>query len=192
MIEKAFARAHLMRNPFGEPTPQERSALALLRVAPPPPGSKLQLVGDKGVGKTSALRALERTIPSACYVWVDEHGALTAPVANDNTPLLLDEAQRLKDRRALRAWLASPRTVIAATHEDLSRFAPCALPTVVLDDAPRALLDQVVRARLAWARRDDEPIAPPPALLDALHATHRGNLRDIEHALYAWYQEHWS
>jgi hypothetical protein len=137
-------------------------------------------------------------MPGALYAWVDERGHADAPIdarggAPDTAPLLLDEAQRFHDRRALRRVLASARTVVFSSHEDLSSLCAHPVTTHDLDHAPRSLLDDVVRARLAWARRDTgDPVAPPADLLDALHTQHRGNLRAIEHVLYDWYQRHWS
>lgn len=183
-MKLAFVDANLTRNPFGEPTREEREAMALLRVPVPAPGEKVQLIGIAGAGKTTALQALRKAMPDSVLVYCPADEKVTLPQGSG--PLLVDEAQR-QPRRALRSLFSSARTVVVSTHEDLSSLARD-LRTIRFDRPELALLDAIITQRLEWARRAPGDVPrPPPALLEQLLAEHGVSLRAIEHALYRWY-----
>ncbi len=191
-LSRAFTGAHVLRNPFGEPRSDERALLVVPRLPLPGPGEKFQVVAEAGAGKTSALLALrlslERAARSVVSVWTPADGVVHIP--DGDAVLLVDEAQRLRDRRALRRELeqTGPRAVVVASHEVISTR----VPVVALPPPDIELLEAIVTARLAWARRGHEPPARPPrALLQALLERHPRNLRAVEHALYEWFQQRW-
>lgn len=188
MTARAFAHLNLRWNPFGEASRDERRAFAVLRVPVPAAGAKVQLLGDAGHGKTSALLALGAQLPEARYAYVPLAGHGPPPTFDEqDTPLLVDEAQRLAPR-VLRALLHAPRTVVFGTHDDLRPLA-AHVETVRLDRCPRELLGRIVEERLRWARRGDGALPrPTERLLEALLRQHPGNVRAIEAALYSRYQ----
>lgn len=188
MTARAFEHLNLRWNPFGEATRDERRGFAIERVAVPAPGAKLQVIGEAGHGKSSALLALLARMPDARYLYTPLPEQAPPPViADDEAPLLLDEAQRLP-RARLRALLRSARTVVFGTHEDL-RSLDSTLATVALRACPVELLRSIVDARLTWATRRAGPVPrPTPRLLDALLARHHGDVRGIEAELYSRYQ----
>lgn len=185
---RAFAHLNLRWNPFGEATREERRSFAIERIAVPAAGSKSQILGHAGHGKSSTLLALQARMPTARYLYVPRPDLEPPPVIEEHdAPLLLDEAQRLP-RAALRAVLRSARTVVLGTHDDLCALSP-GMQTHVLDRCTPALLGAIVDARLSWAARASGPVPrPTPRLLEALLGEHGANLRAIEAALYLRYQ----
>lgn len=188
MTARAFEHLNLRWNPFGEATRDERRSFAVERVAPPRAGGKLQIIGDAGHGKSSALLALLARMPDARYQYLPlPNGAPPPAIEEHPAPLLLDEAQRL-GRAALRALLTSTRTVVVGTHDDLRALAP-GIDTVVLERCSAHLLGSIIDERIRWATRRPGPVPRPTArLVEALIAAHGGNVRAIEAALYTRYQ----
>jgi hypothetical protein len=198
---RAFENSNLRWNPFGEATFSDRRELALLRVAPPPSGTHLQIIGEAGHGKTSSLLALLEHIEGARYIYVPDPTRADTPVlglwrvvarllAHRRGPLLVDEAQRLP--RLVRAWLSTrPDTLVLATHDDLGADWRRPLATIALTTVEPAFVQEVIGARLRWARRRQGPTPQPsPELLQTLRERHGACVRAIEADLYFCYQHH--
>lgn len=198
---RAFEHSNLRWNPFGEASFGDRRELALLRVAPPAPGVHLQIIGEAGHGKTSALLALLEHIEGARYIYVPDPTRVDTPflgwwrvvarlLADRRGSLLVDEAQRLP--RLVRAWLSTrPDTLVLATHDDLGADWRRPLATVALNTAEPAFVQEVIGTRLRWARRRQGAVPQPsPALLQTLRERHGACVRAIEADLYFCYQRH--
>ena len=186
-----FAHLNPRCNPFGEPTFDERGALAVVDLAPAQawltPGQRraLQWIGDSGRGKTTRLLAL-RHRTGAPYVRVQlERPGPAFPQA----PLLLvDELQHLPPRARRRLYRRGAALAIG-THDDLTRElerAGYAVQTVrVVDELSVERLEAMLGRRLEWARRGPGPLPQVPtgacrALLDRFG----DDVRAIEHHLY--------
>lgn len=120
----SFAHLNLRRNPFGELSAEERTELAITDVEdvrsfleqpghPRPPA--VQVIGEKGRGKTTHLLALFRRFPEACYTWLPEGETVT--IRTDGEPIFVDEAQRLTRRQQKTLWGISKRLILG-THRD--------------------------------------------------------------------------
>lgn len=164
----AFASLNLRHNPFGELDLEQRAESAVVDVAPllrelRRPRTAVQLLGDKGFGKTTHLLAVRRELPSAVYLYFPERGphpALPRPTAAAG-PLLLDETQRLC-RRQWRRALRPGRSLAVATHLDhtelLGRWG---YRVVSLEVAARTTTERLLtcfRRRIELARRGPGPL----------------------------------
>ncbi len=189
MPGRSFAALNLWRNPFGEVSRDERAGLAEVDLALPSPGEVLQIIGEAGHGKSTHLLALAARLYEAEYEYVPLGSTGLLAVIARRHPLCLDEAQRVAPR-LLRKLLATERTLVLGTHEDLARYSPRPVRTVRLDQPVTAgKLERMVTRRLNWARREAGPVPTPDAdTLAALIDQHRGDVRAIEGALYERYQ----
>ena len=189
MTGLAFAHLNLRWNPFGEPPPADRPALAVLEFALPAAGEVVQIIGPAGHGKSTHLRWAAAHLDRAEYEYVPEGAARFRAAVAAPHPFCLDEAQRVRPAR-LRALLATGRTLVLGTHADLSALSPRPVRTVRLGGAPSLeRLEAIVTRRLEWARRGPGPVPrPTAATLTGLLAAHGGDLRAMESALYDRYQ----
>lgn len=189
MTGLAFAHLNLRWNPFGEPPPEDRPALAVLDFALPGVGEVVQVIGPAGHGKSTHLRFAAAHLADAGYEYVPEGATDFVSALEGPHPFCLDEAQRVRPAR-LRALLASTRTLVLGTHDDLSGLSPRPVRTVRLGAAPSLeLLGQIVTRRLEWSRRGPGPMPRPSVVtLTALVTAHGGDLRAIESVLYDRYQ----
>lgn len=186
-----FAHLNLRRNPFGEPTREERAALAITSVAALRNGEIVQFVGPSGRGKTTHLLALSHFHAGAVYERLDEGDVRPrrAPLGG-GAVYLLDEAQRAGSGELERIG-ACVRTIALGTHDDLgSRFGGRPVRTVEVGGIDLETLARVVEARLRWARRGDSAPIPrvPAATLARLLARHGDDVRAIESDLYDAFQ----
>ena len=189
-----FAHLNLRRNPFGEPEPEERAALAVVDVARfvrrlEQPGYAVQFIGEKGRGKTTHLLAILRHFPQAAYIHICEGQRPRIP---HGQPLLIDEIQRLPRRRRRRVF-RRPVSLAIGTHQDVSSELVRAgfevdsvRPAEQLD--PRRLR-QILNRRIEWARRGPGPL-PQVGLQTAQAMIDRfgDDLRAIELYLYDLFQ----
>jgi hypothetical protein len=198
-----FRRLGFERNPFGALTRDEWAAIAVL-----PPAvaaaleadpAHLQLIGEKGFGKTTVL------------LWLAEHfGEAGERVAYERLPegerrfhtdlggldrFLLDEAQRLGGRHRARLLRAAARglRLIVASHDDLgAAFAQRGLPLATVHLAAavtRDHLETVLARRLAAFAFDDPPrVSLTPEAVALLWETYGGDLRASELLLYEVFQ----
>jgi len=159
----SFAHLNLRRNPFGELSAEERGHLAITDVEdvrsfleqqgrPLPPA--VQIVGDKGHGKTTHLLALLRQYPAACYTWLPEGETVT--IRTDGEPIFIDEAQRLMRRQQKAIW-GMPKRLILGTHQDFEhslRHAGRAVMTIAAErqTSPQRV-HEIVNSRIRLFRR---------------------------------------
>lgn len=195
----SFAHLNLRRNPFGELSAEERSELAITDVEdvrsflaqqghPLPPA--LQIIGDKGHGKTTHLLALLRQYPAACYTWLPEGETVT--IRTDGEPIFVDEAQRLT-RRQQRAIWGIPKRLILGTHQDFEhslRQAGRAVMTIAAErqTSPQRV-HEIMNARIRMFRRGSGPI-PQVSLCVAEQLCERygSNIRAMLGCLYEHFQ----
>jgi hypothetical protein len=183
----------LRRNPFSVEATDELEAghdawfLARgLGPAPEPGGSVLvQVIGEKGFGKTTQLSHWRRQRPGPY------HYIPAAPYRNRWRPAPVealvygDEIDR-QARPVRRRWFASlaraGATVVVGTHRDLGPVAKRAgldVVTHVLEPATLTQLSSIVEARVAAASLDPESV---PTLFDdhdlrAIHRQSGGSIR---------------
>lgn len=184
-----FAHLNLRRNPFGEPAPEERAALAVAEVEPwaarlARGRFALQLVGECGRGKTTHLLALHARFPGAPLVRLGPD----LPLAVAPGPLVfVDEAQHLPPRRRAALFRACGALALT-THEDLApelRAAGLEVETVRLSGLDPARLEAILTRRLEWARRGPGPIPTlAPGACERLVARFGDDVRAIEDHLY--------
>jgi hypothetical protein len=177
------------------PHPQVKAMLA-------DPPAHLQVIGEKGHGKTTTLLYIAAHARAngqrAAYehLEVEARHYTTSPTGLDL--FCLDEAQRLAptERTRLLTTLVENknlRTVIG-THEDLSPlFDHYHLPlvTLQLETVPLTHVEAVIRRRLDYfVLNPAQPgTVPTPQALAALHHYFGANLRKIEQVLYEVYQQ---
>lgn len=186
-----WAWCNLRRNPFGELTPDERAAVAVVdtdrfleilrqgQVA-------IQLLGAAGRGKSTRLLALRQRIPASAYVYLPEDAP--CPPIPRGLPLLIDEAQRLP-RRIRRPLLATGLPLVLATHRDLSgplrragyRVYPQSIDAVPSPERVR----EIVRRRVDLCRLGPGPV-PSLSRPEAEKLVRRfgSDLRSMEAFLY--------
>jgi hypothetical protein len=197
MIGLPFAHLNLRRNPFGEPTAEEWSALAVvdrdllarLVRSLAEPGFAVQFTGDCGRGKSTHLHAIRAHFPAAPYLYFEE-GARPPPVPRAPV-LFLDETQRLPQRTRHRVFRRHVAIAIG-THADHSRElarAGLRFETVRLDGFTPARLHRIIERRIEWARRAPGLIPSlGPDGVARLSDRFDGDLRAIESHLYDVFQ----
>ncbi len=158
-----FAHLNLRRNPFGEFSVKEWTALADVDVLEfddflMEPGATVQFVGEKGHGKTTHLLAIKSRFARSGYVHIPEGERAAVPPGN---PILVDEAQRLtwwQQRQLFR----SRAPLVLATHRDFSPElirAGRQLRTVTVSERMSAQrLTRILNARIEWVRRGQGPV----------------------------------
>ena len=189
-----FVHLNLRFNPFGELPLKHRAELAVIEMAPllehlSQPQAVLQLIGDKGRGKTTHLLALKECFPGAGYVHFPED---ERPPVPDGDPLILDEAQRIPwwQRRQL---FQRPVPLILGTHRDftrqLQRVGRDVKTVMAGDKTDRQRLNKILCQRIEFARRDPGPLPTVPlATIDKLLDQHGDDIRAIEGHLYDLFQ----
>jgi hypothetical protein len=194
-----FEHLNLRRNPFGEFSAEDRTQLAVVDLADAldhlqqsaqkrPP--ILQVIGEKGFGKTTHLLAIARHFPEAVYIHIPEGEYATVP--NTGEPLLIDEAQRLTLWQ--RVWLfRSQRTLVLGTHRDFSQHLNWAGRSVLTLDAARHTtperIEQILNDRIRSVRRSSDSIPTVTrATAGTLFTLHGNDLRSIQHHLYEVFQ----
>lgn len=194
-----FHRSGYRRNPFGALSDAEWAEVALL------PGAvtavldqpvHIQLLGAAGVGKSSALLAIQREWQGrgqrTAYEYIPEgQKRLHTPLAGLDL-FCLDEAQRLGWRERRRLWQAQGRARLClGSHVDLSaHFAPQTLVTIDLAQQINAAhWQQTLYKRLAYFALPDTPAATLTAdAVEFLYTTFGCDLRAGEYFLYEVWQ----
>jgi hypothetical protein len=193
-------------NPFRAVTDVEWVAVAvphpqvaIMMVNPP---AHLQVIGEKGHGKTTTLLYLAAQARANGQQAAYEH--LEIEARHYNTPLngldlfCLDEAQRLAptERTRLLTTLIENKNLhtVIGTHEDLTPlFDRYQLPltTLQLETVPLVHVEAVIRRRLDYfALHPGQPATTPtPQAIAALHHHFGADLRKIEQVLYEVYQQ---
>jgi hypothetical protein len=162
-------------------------------------GGHIQVLGERGHGKTSTLLGLQAQVrragQAAHYEYLPEgHEAFHTELAGVDV-LLLDEAQRLNptERARLMREAKSGRRLLLGSHEDLTGlFAAAGLPLATLrpETGGRAHLEAVLAKRLAYFSLSP---GAPAITLDAsavayLAETFGSNLRAMQWFLYEVFQ----
>jgi hypothetical protein len=194
-----FEHLNLRRNPFGEFSAEERTRLANVelqaalehlrsRSQKRPP--VLQVIGEKGFGKTTHLLAIARKFPTAFYMHIPEDEHAKIPVVGE--PLLIDEAQRLTLWQRL-CLFRSQRTLVLGTHRDFTQHLKRAGRSVLTLDAARHTtperIAQILNDRVRSVRRSSDPIPTvTSATASTLFALYGSDLRSIQHHLYDVFQ----
>ena len=191
-----FSHLNLRRNPFGSAEISQRPAWAVVDIAGLPerlrsPGFVVQVVGERGHGKTTHLMAIRAQLPAETpYFHLKEGEAI--PRFPDAPILLVDETQRMtRDER--RRLFQKDRSCAIGTHEDHSAeldeagleyvtIRACGLSPVQLQEA--------ANRRIETARRNRGPV-PTLSLETAEKLVEHfgGDVRQIEHRLYEMVQQ---
>lgn len=201
MSSLPFAHLNLRRNPFGEFSAEERAQLAVLDLEPAIAhlssavangrGAVVQVLGEKGFGKTTHLLALYARYPGASYVYIAEGERATIPATGE--PLLIDEAQRLTVLQRIQLF-RSTRTLILGTHYDFeSALRRCGRSVLSLTanrhTAPERVW-QILNQRIEFVRRGDGDIpSVSPKTVQQLLAEFGCDLRSMQHSLYDRFQK---
>lgn len=189
-LEFAFGRLNLRRNPFGEPRPGERPALAVVDIERFVPRIErgdfvVQFIGEQGRGKSTHMRALHAHFPDVPYIYIGEGERPHIPVGAPR--LFLDETQRVGWWTRRKLWRSGAGLAIA-THQDHRRefeAAGIAYEVVEVGGLDAEKLRAILERRIEWARRgegdvpwfEDEDVE---ALLDRFG----DDIRGIERYLY--------
>jgi len=168
IVGLAFAHLNLRRNPFGELNAQERGQLAIVEISDitaflNQPSTNLapavQIVGEKGYGKTTHLLALQNCYPLCTYTWMPEGEHVTVNTNGD--PVFVDEAQRLSRKQQVSLWRENKRLVLG-THDDFSDSLRSAGRPVLTIEARRhtspAQVHAIMNERIRIFRRSLEPV----------------------------------
>lgn len=184
-----FIHLNLRRNPFGEVPREEVGRVAVVDVPPLSPGDVLQIMGEAGRGKTTTLLALLHQHPTAAYEYLAEgETTLKTPLSQIPEIFLLDEAQRLS-RRLLKKLFLRAKTLVLATHEDLSPLSPRPMRTITIRGMDASRLTKILERRVEWARRGPGPVPRfPPEAIHALLDRYGDDLRSMEDHLYLTFQ----
>jgi hypothetical protein len=191
-----FFHLNLRRNPFGELTAAERTRLAIVECDAAlqhlkSPRSVIQVVGERGYGKTTHLLALAAQFAENAYVHIPEGQRAAIPAQGE--PLLIDEAQRMT---LMQQWTTfrSQRRLVLGTHSDFEpalRRAGRQVLTIAADqftDATR--VQNLLNARIEFARRDAGPIPKiSQATASLLFKQYGSDIRSIEHSMYLTFQQ---
>jgi len=189
-----FIHLNLRFNPFGELPLKYRAKLSVIDSACfidhlDKPRAVLQLLGDKGHGKTTHLLTLKELLPTSGYVHFPED---TRPKIPSGSPLLLDEAQRIPwwvRRRVFKGM----KPLVLGTHRDFSRELTKWGREVWTVQAgiktDRIQLDKIVRKRIEFARRQagEVPVVTMNTI-DKLLDKYGADIRAIERRLYDLFQ----
>ena len=179
-----YAHLNLTRNPFGELAEDDLLAVARLEVERwrlhlLAPNALLQLVGEKGRGKTTGLKVLGHTCRECRYVHLAEDGP--SRIVMDG-PTLLDEAQRLSRWSRVRLW-RDLRLRAIGTHVDFERELVRAGRQVLTQQVPTrwnaSILVEFVNLRMERFRRDSGPL--PSLDLDGAERLIRRYHDDLRH-----------
>jgi hypothetical protein len=189
-----YAHLNLRRNPFGEFSEEERTALALVDVDAiiarlDDPQYVVQFIGEKGYGKTTHLLAIRARLHDAGYVHIPE--GERAPIPS-GCPILIDEAQRLTRWQQFQVFRSNIPLVLG-THRDFHRQLRLAGRVVETIDVQQTIdverLHRLLNARIQWVRRSDGPIPSiTPETADRLRKEFGADIRGILHQLYAVFQ----
>ncbi|TWU57206.1 hypothetical protein [Rubripirellula reticaptiva] len=186
-----WERHHLVRNPFGELTREERTRLAIVDGDQwdsliGRPHSAVQFIGDCGRGKTTRMLAIADRHAESAYVYLPENG--TIPAIPTGNPVMIDEAQRLP-RKIRHCIFSSGVSLVIATHKDLTgplnRHGYQVHTERIGDHNNATHIRRVLNTRIE-ASMSDDGLAKLISAEDAevLHRRFGSDLRGIEGFLY--------
>jgi hypothetical protein len=199
-----FQRLGLQRNPFGSLTQAEEDALFL----PIPEietwanaAHSLQLMGEKGRGKTSLLRGLLHQVLQQGQRFAYESlpegkHFLSIPLNSPLDGIALDEAQRLSWWRKHRLfWHMRGRRLLITTHEDLGgwfRLYGLSYQTIqVAQFITPARVAEMLTRRIAFFALDGigAHVSLQEDALAWLWTRYSDDVRSTEQALYEVFQQ---
>lgn len=195
----SFSHLNLRRNPFGDFSADEQtqlasvnldSALEHLRSRSHIHSPALQIIGEKGYGKTTHLLSLATHFPEAVYVHIPE-GEYAAIPAEGN-PLLVDEAQRLTLWQRFQIFRSS-RMLVLGTHHDFRQHLKWAGRSVLTLEAARhttpKLIEKILNDRIRSVRRSSDSIpVVTQATAEKLFVMFGHDLRSLQNHLYEVFQ----
>ncbi len=196
-----FSHLNLRRNPFGEFSADDRIAMACVDLAPAIAhldaeraggrAAVVQVLGDKGFGKTTHLLLLSAHYKNSAYVYIaeDERGR----IPETGEPLLVDEAQRLTMLQRIRLF-RSQRTLVLGTHRDFTAQLERAGRKVLSLAAERHTTPErifmILNTRIQAVRRNEGPTpSVSMATVMRLHKQFGPDLRSLQHSLYEIFQK---
>ena len=190
------------RNPFGSLTMAEWTAVSM-----PPPTLQaawaqnppvLQLLGEKGCGKTSALfwllAQLEAEGAPAAYEHLPEGARRFTMELAGLDGFVLDEAQRLSWREKRRLVKERPSRLILSSHQDLTRWfrrrGTLVVSVNLEHEVTLAQVTAVLHRRLDTFALDGRPrLTLSDDAIQFLHKQFSPDLRAMEFFLYEVWQD---
>ncbi len=202
-----FQRLGLERNPFCALDEAEWSYQAWLH----PQLEKylknlksiIQILGDAGTGKTSALLALKRELEQrgrkVSYIYLPPDQRPPRFSIEENTVLLVDEIERLPTRKRqalIRSALSDNATGLRLAFSshlnlqlELPGLAPDQLPTLPLPSITSTQLETLLNDRIrAVSRSETLPVWVTHSAAEELLKRYLGDLRSVERVLYDLFQ----
>jgi len=194
VIVDRYRQYGLGHNPFAFDVDQQQEVFVSRSLPSPPPagsGVMVQVIGEKGAGKTTQLQQWRRESPGPYFYvpaspWRDRFAR--PPIAD---LVYADEVDRMPQPLRLlwfRQLARAGATVIVGTHCDLAAVAHrwgLDVVTHHLGPVDFATLRLVVDQRLLAARAGD---APPLTIDDhelrQIHSVSKGSIRSAEHQLH--------
>ena len=185
----------LTRNPFawvddGDPGP----FLDHLKLETPTPGASrlLQLIGEKGAGKSTHLKHWQ-SITGGPYYYVEPDGPADPPLG----PIVYwDEADRVSNSQLRNLFVSGVKTgstVVAGTHRDISRPAIASgldVQTIHFGELQIGVLQQWCSARIVDASIDEPAISIPEDVLISVISQVGSSLREAGDLLHIWVARH--
>ena len=197
-----FHQLGLRANPFRALEDDEWAAIAVLPEAAlraAGEGWHLQVLGERGRGKTTTLLGLQARLRQAGqrtdYEYVPDGQTAFQAVPAGLDVFLLDEAQRLAggERNRLLGAARAGRRLMLGSHEDFTPMFAAAglrLATLRLEGEGPAHLEAVLVRRVAFfALTPEAPgVTFEPGAVDYLHVQFGSDLRASERFLYEVFQ----
>ncbi len=191
-----FFHLNLRRNPFGELTAAERTRLAIVECDVAlqhlkSPRSVIQIIGEKGYGKTTHLLALAAQFAGHAYVHIPEGQPVAIPEKGE--PLFIDEAQRMTFMQRWQTF-RSQRRLILGTHTDFEqalRQSGRQVLTIAADQfTDSSRVQNLLNARIEFTRREAGPVPKiSQATAAELFRQFGSDIRSIEHSMYLTFQQ---
>jgi chromosomal replication initiation ATPase DnaA len=200
----------LRSNPFKSLTKEDWMGIAILQNDLVDwiqnPSDILQIHGDKGVGKSSTLFALQKHLAQEGfkpkYFYIPMKGSKTYIDYHHPGPLLVDEAQRLSSRvrrklyqrnQNLNASGSQVPSLVFTTHEDFSddlRQFLVDFKSIHLSVLDEADLAHLLERRLQYFAVDETcEVRFHPQAVHLLSSSFGPNLRQMESFLYDFFQD---
>lgn len=200
-----FHHLGLRCNPFRALTDEEWVEVAVLperveELLASEAGAHVQLLGDQGRGKSTALRSLAARLADrgrrVRYEYLGEGRNRFETDAKELDVFLLDEAQRLNGgerRRLLSLAGRTPLRLIISSHEDMAvvfQRMGLSVQTLTVEVGDEEHFRRIIERRLAYFALD--PHRPPDLaeeLVSRVWAEFGSDLRSAERFLYEALQE---
>lgn len=194
MVNKlAYSNLNLKKNPFGSLSYEDISFTFVLLpeieriIYKLKKGNfLLQLIGNKGVGKTTQLLGIKTLIKGCTYISDPIH--LNVNTLPEDKILLIDEFQNIK-KRQIKSLIKSNVCIVSATHKDRSKdFSNRGyiVKNIIIEDIQVSLLQKIIDLRLNRFKRDNSMEIPaiPIKVIEGLSRNYGDNIREIICHLY--------